>query len=338
MMHVPSLRARVIVGAVLWTFGLLLVVSAIFAFTIDNQRAFAAIVHGALSHHAIVVTISLLLLAIGAWQVRLGLSSVGRLRTRLLAVHQGEATRVEGTYPAEVQPLVDDLNALLAHRERLVQRALAKAGDLAHGLKTPLAVLAQEAERAERAGHAELGSSLGEQVGRMRWQIDYHLAHARAAASGAGATGVRSPVQLVACALAQTLTRLHAERGVAIEVRTPPAHTVRCQREDLDEMLGNLMDNACKWARSSVTVSSAAAEATVDVIVDDDGPGLDSAMQSHVLRRGVRLDEAVPGSGLGLAIVQDLAELYGGSLCLARSPQGGLSARLTLPAASTAAT
>jgi signal transduction histidine kinase len=336
MIHEPSLRARVLVGAVLWTLGLLLVASALLAAAIESHGEGAAVIHGALAHTGVVVSVSVICLALGAWQVRAGLASVLRLRRRLASVQAGEAPLVGGTYPAEIQPLVDGLNALIDDRERRVQRAQAKAGDLAHGLKTPLAVLAQEADRAAREGHVELASSLGEQVARMRHQIDYHLAHARAAASGASLGGGRSPVGTAAAALAQTLARIHAERHVAIDLRIAPGHAVRCEREDLDEMLGNLMDNACKWARSQVTVSSTHDGTAVAIVVADDGAGLDPAMRSHVLRRGVRLDERVPGSGLGLAITRDLAEIYGGSLALDQSAGGGLAARLTLPSAQAA--
>jgi len=215
-----------------------------------------------------------------------------------------------------------------------VQRAIAKAGDLAHGLKTPLAVLSQEAQRAEREGQSDLAVSVGSQVERMRTQIDYHLAHARAAASGA-APGTRSVVKSSADALARTLMQLYSQRGIAIDVYVAPEHAVRCQREDLDEMLGNLLDNACKWARTRVTVTSANGATGVTVItVDDDGPGLAPAMRASVLHRGVRADEAVPGSGLGLAIVRDVAAVYGGSIELAESPTSGVSARLTLPSLS----
>ena len=165
-------------------------------------------------------------------------------------MQSGAARRVEGHYPAEVQPLVTDLNALLAHQEEAVSRAIAKAGDLAHGLKTPLAVLANEADRAAAAGQPELAAAMTEQVERMRRQIEYHLAHARAAASGAAA-GARASVADSAAGLARTLLRLHADRGLAIDVSVPADHAVRCQREDLDEMLGNLLDNACKWAKTA---------------------------------------------------------------------------------------
>jgi signal transduction histidine kinase len=233
-----------------------------------------------------------------------------------------------------VQPLVDDLNALLDDRERMVQKAVAKAGDLAHGLKTPLAVLSQEAERAGQSGYGEVATSVGHQVERMRKQIDYHLAHARAAASGA-APGTHCAIKPAADALARTMRQLHADRGIAIDVRVAEQHNAKCLREDLDEMLGNLLDNACKWSRTRVTVSSCDDRSGfMLIIVDDDGPGLASPMRDRVLQRGVRADEAVPGSGLGLAIVRDLVEVYGGSIELTTSEAGGLSARLRLPSLS----
>ena len=244
-------------------------------------------------------------------QVRRGLSPINNLRARLAGLHQGRDRRVDGNYPTEVQPLVNDLNALLDHREQAVSRAVAKAGDLAHGLKTPLAILAHEAERARAAGQPEVAAAIQQQVDRMRRQVDYHLAHARAAASGATA-GARCSIKESADGLARALLRLHAERGIAIDVRVPPDLSVRVQREDLDEMLGNLLDNACKWGRSHVTYRTPGTTgAVVEITVDDDGSGLAGEMREAVLQRGVRADEAAPGSGLGLAIVRDLAEVYG---------------------------
>jgi signal transduction histidine kinase len=140
-------------------------------------------------------------------------------------------------------------------------------------------------------------------------------------------------VRSSADALARTLLRLHAGRGITIDVRVADDHAVRCQREDLDEMLGNLLDNACKWGRRQIAVTSERRGAVMLIRVDDDGTGLDPAMREAVLQRGVRADEAAPGFGFGLAIVRELAELYGGSIALDRSPTGGLSAHLRLPAA-----
>jgi signal transduction histidine kinase len=268
---------------------------------------------------------------LGLSLIRSGLTPFKQLRERLSAVRAGLNQRVEGSYPTEVQPLVNDLNALLEDREQRVARAVAKAGDLAHGLKTPLAVLSQEAERVGAEGHRDLAETIGQQVARMRRQIDYHLAQARAAASGTA--GARCSVADSAEGLSRTLLRLHAGRGLSIDVRVSPLHSVKTQREDLDEMLGNLLDNACKWAKSRVTVASSESEAGVVITVDDDGPGIDPSLRDRVLQRGVRADEAAPGSGFGLAIVRDLAELYGGSISLGSSQQGGVRARLELPAA-----
>jgi signal transduction histidine kinase len=162
----------------------------------------------------------------------------------------------------------------------------------------------------------------------MRRQIEYHLAHARVAASGVAAAACA--VAASSGPLVRAMRRLHADRGLAIDDRVPPDAVVRCQREDLDEVLGNLLDNACKWAASRVVVEAERGDATVTIVVDDDGPGLAAEMREKVLQRGVRADEASPGSGLGLAIVRDLVDLYGGSVALAASPLGGLRARVTL--------
>jgi signal transduction histidine kinase len=157
-----------------------------------------------------------------------------------------------------------------------------------------------------------------------------HLAHARAAASGA-TPGARCSVRASAEGLSRTLQRLHAGRGIAIDVAFVGNQMVRAQREDLDEMLGNLLDNACKWARTRVFVDASANGAGILITVDDDGPGLEPGMWEAVLQRGVRADQAAPGSGFGLAIVRDLAELYGGSIALEKAPIDGVRARLQLP-------
>jgi signal transduction histidine kinase len=284
-----------------------------------------------MGHATLLIILAVAVIVAGLLQVQKGLSPFDQLRQRLLGVREGKGQRIEGSYPNEVQPLVNDLNALLEHREKIVRRAQAKAGDLAHGLKTPLAVLWQEAERAGAAGQTELASTISHQVERMRRQVDYHLAHARAAASGA-TPGSRCEVTVSAEGLTRTFLRLYVDRGIAIHLACDPGHFVQVQIEDLDEMLGNLLDNACKWAKSRVTVASSANAGSILITVDDDGPGLDPAMRDRVMQRGVRVDEAAPGSGLGLAIVRDLAELYGGSIALDRSPTGGLRARLQLPA------
>jgi signal transduction histidine kinase len=327
-----SFRTHLLLGSILWTVGLFIIAAiGITQIMLRHPRS-AYVVHGPLINSGPGVVVSILCMAAGLILVRRSISAIAKLRERLAAVHEGSERRVEGAYPTEVQPLVSDLNALLEHRELAVQRAIGKAGDLAHGLKTPLAVLSHEAERAREAGLTEIGSAVAEQVERMRRQIDYHLAHARAAASGA-TPGARCRLIESADGLARTLLRLHAERGLTIDVHVSPDHAVRCQREDVDEILGNLLDNACKWGKSRVAITSSLEGANVVVAVDDDGPGIEPSKRSAVLQRGVRADETAPGSGFGLAIVRDLAELYGGCISLEPSAAGGVRARLELPAA-----
>jgi len=331
-----SLRARVLLGAVLWTVGLVLFSFGFISWVFRTHPEMPVFgrrgqIHFIWASHAgLIFFIAGVAMVAGALQVRRGLSGVSQLRQRLAAVHGGQESRLSGKYVPEVQPLVDDLNALIEQREQAVQRAVAKAGDLAHGLKTPLALLALEAERASATGHQDVAVALREQVGRMQRQIDYHLAHARAAASGSG-QGARASVAESADSLARTLPRLYADRHLSIDVRVDPSHFVRVPREDLEELLGNLLDNACKWARSRVVIESAQAGDSLAMTVDDDGPGLAAEMREKVLQRGVRADEKAAGSGLGLAIVRDLAEVYGGSIALTGSPSGGLRATLTLP-------
>lgn len=319
-------------GSALWTVGLLCVVSVGgVAFLAHNPRPHAVLLNWFMAIPAgLAFAAGVAAMIVGVFRIRRSLSMVDELGTRLSAVHRGETTRLLGDYPAELQPLVDSLNALIAERETRVQRAIARAGDLAHGLKTPLSVLSRDAWRIAESGDRELAASLNGQIARMRRQIDYHLAHARAAAS-AKSRGLRTPLSTSAEGLRRTLERVHAERSIAFDMRVSSSHTVTCQREDLDEMLGNLLDNACKWCRSRVRLESREDGAFVTITVEDDGTGLDASLTDAVLKRGFRADEQMPGSGLGLAIVRDLAELYEGSITLTRSTLGGLQAELRLP-------
>lgn len=326
MSWLRSFRWRIFLGTFLWTAGLVPLVHFLFVWT--HRQAGARMAVSGVKTAAVIA--SLLMLA-GILLIRAAFLPFGRLRKQFLSMRDGSGRRIEGTYPTEVQPLVNDLNALLENRERTVQRALAKAGDLAHGLKTPLAVLAQEADQAEAAGQHETAAMISQQVERMRRQVEYHLVQARAAGSG-DVPGARCPILDSVEGLTRTLRRLYAGRGLAIQVDVSPEHHIRGQREDLEEMLGNLLDNACKWAKSGVEIHSGQEEGFVVLTVDDDGPGLAPAMREAVLQRGVRADEAAPGSGLGLAIVRDLADLYAGTIALEDSPLGGLRARLRLPA------
>ncbi|MCC7178388.1 MAG: HAMP domain-containing histidine kinase [Acidobacteria bacterium] len=330
-----SLKAGFLIGSVLWTLGLL---GASHMFFVLVAQHFPQVLR--VQHWVVLGLLALVFMIGGLAQVRRGLAPVDQLRGRLAAVRDGRSRRIEGDYPAEVQPLVDDLNALIEHREDAVRRAQAKAGHLAHGLKTPLALLSQEAEQVESAGHTELAAGIRQEVDRMRRQIDYHLAHARAAASAA-APGTRSVVAACVEPLVRTMRRLHADRGLSVAIGQLPADlAVAVERQDLDEMIGNLLDNACKWARARVEIHAATSAAhgpgapfapLIAIRVVDDGPGLEETVRQAVLGRGVRADEATPGSGLGLAIVRDLAEVYRGSIDLDRGEPGGLIATLRLP-------
>jgi len=339
-MSLLSLKARILLGAVLWTIGLFAITGVfLHVVTFDHPSAHVA-THSSVQavsywaffrHGPAAALVGVLCMLYGFVQVRRGISPINELRHRLAAVHRGTATCVSGSYPAEVQPLVDDLNALIEERERRVRRALAKAGDLAHGLKTPLAVLAHEAEQARAAGHEQLALEIGQQIERMRRQIDYHLAHAQSAASSAS-PAARASIAACAEGLVRVLQRLHAGRCLRIEIEAPASHAFRGQREDLDEMLGNLLDNACKWARNQVRLTCLKVGEQIVIAVDDDGPGIEPSMREAVMRRRAGGDEAAQRSGLGLAIVRDLAEVYGGSISLEESAMGGGRARLTLPA------
>jgi signal transduction histidine kinase len=327
-MKVISLKARILIGAVLWTIGLLTVAMLLLHLLLPPASAHSLLL--VVFHYWVVLALAAALsMFLGFLHVRRGVSPINQLRDRLTAVHKGTAARVGGRYPAEVQPLVEDLNALLEERERRVARAVAKAADLAHGLKTPLAVLSIVGQQARAAGQDQLAAEIDQQIERMRRQIDYHLAHARSADASPAA---RASIGLSVEGLVRALERLHAERELRIEINVPASHAFRGQREDLDEMLGNLLDNGCKWARTQVKLTSSKEGGRIVIVVDDDGPGIEPSMREAVLQRGIRADEAGQGTGLGLAIVRDLAEIHGGSIALEESPMGGARARLSLPA------
>lgn len=325
-----SLGARILTGAVLWSLGLFVLVSFLLTRAMLLHPGVQRPVHRTFEH-PLAAGVALACLVAGLVQVRRGLAGVRQIREHLSSLHAGRERRLEGSYPSEVQPLVDDLNVLLGERDETVRRAVAKAGDLAHGLKTPLAVVANEADRVDAAGHHESAAAMREQVQRMRRQLDYHLAHARAAASSRAAEPLAVGPSIDA--LVRTLARLHADRQLSIIATVDPELRVRVQRPDLDEMIGNLLDNACRWARRLVHVEAVRSGDDVLIVIEDDGPGLDAAMQIAVLRRGIRADESGTGFGLGLSIVRELSAEYAGTVSLDRAALGGLRAVLALPAA-----
>jgi signal transduction histidine kinase len=275
------------------------------------------------------------LVAVTLFQVRFGLLPLRCIEQGLAAIRSGEASKLAGALPAEIEPLQVELNALIEANQETIDRARTQVGNLAHALKTPLAVITNEA----RQDNSALGAKVAEQAEIMRDSVNHYLDRARMAAR-AGIIGRVTPVAPVIEPLVRTLERIHGDRAVAITVACPPGIRFQGERQDLEEMLGNLCDNACKWARKNVVLSVALADKTdgragrrVIIHVDDDGPGLSEADRARIGKRGLRLDETKPGSGLGLSIVTELAQSYRGRLELARSEQGGLSARLDLPAA-----
>ena len=260
-------------------------------------------------------------------QVRFGLGPLRHLQQALAAIRTGRAERLEGRFPAEVEPLAHELNALIDHNEKVVDRARTHVGNLAHALKTPLTVLTNEADRQE----GPFAETVARQSSAMARQVDHYLARARMAAR-ARALGARTDVVPIIADLVRTLTKIHAERGLEIASEIPDL-AFRGQPEDLEDMVGNLLDNACKWARSRTRIAAAAEGERIVLTVEDDGPGLRPHEREAALKRGERLDESTPGSGLGLAIVADVAALYGGEITLDDSEWGGLKARLSLPRA-----
>lgn len=288
---------------------------------------------------ASLATLFLLLCAAALAQVAIGLAPLRALQRTLAGVHAGTSPRLDGRFPSEVQPLVDDFNAVLERNSEVVARARTQAGNLAHAIKTPLAAMSQAAAVALRrsGAGAELAALVEEQVGIARRHVDWHLARARAAAAQ-GVPGARVPVQPVIHGLVRVLERVHAERGIALRcMPMAPDLAFAGEVQDLQEVLGNLLDNACKWARHEVQVSAAllgsGPGSRLQVVIDDDGRGIESDRRESVMARGARLDESVPGSGLGLAIVNDLVGLYGGGIRLQAAPTGGLRVEVELPSA-----
>jgi signal transduction histidine kinase len=295
----------------------------------DETRAF---------DRALIITFGALvigLLLTTMFQVRFGLAPLKRISEDLAAIRSGQAERLAGKFPVEIAPLARETNALIEANKEIVERARTHVGNLAHALKTPLSVMVNEATS---HGDDPFAAKVREQVEIMRDQVTRHLERARLAAR-LTVVGSVADIPPVVTALARTMEKLHRDRGVAIDVETPAEARFRGEQQDLEEMVGNLIDNACKWAQARVSI-----EVTVEqvqafplkhvarIVVDDDGPGLTPAEREQVAQRGQRLDETKPGSGLGLSIVVELAGLYGGSLTLASAPIGGLRGELVLPA------
>lgn len=276
-----------------------------------------------------------LMIAAATLLVLYALRPFNHLRGVLATVRSGQEKDLQGPFPAEVQPLVDDLNALLSSTSELIQRARTQAGNIAHGLKTPLAILTDEADRIEAQGLAKSASTILTQCREMQSQIDYQITRARAVAMRS-TPGTVASAHKSASEVASALNRLHLSRSLTIENTIEPRVKVACDAQDLKEMLANLVDNACKHATSRVRLScsTAADDAPVSIAVEDDGHGLPPEAYDIVFNIGERWDSQKPGAGLGLAIVRDLARLYGGDVKLSASTLGGLKITLEIPRAS----
>ena len=274
------------------------------------------------------------LLAVTVFQIRFGLLPLRRIEKGLAGIRSGDAHALEGALPAEIEPLRDELNALIQSNQDIVDRARTQVGNLAHALKTPLAVIVNEA----REEKTSFGAKVAEQSTLMSDQINLYLDRARMAArSGVGRV---TPILPVVEPLTRALERINRDRGISITTECDGALRFQGEKHDLEEMLGNLLDNACKWAAHRVTLSVVAAPTTsrggarrLLITVEDDGPGLTEEQRKRIGKRGLRLDETKPGSGLGLSIVSDLVQSYRGTMVLEASPRGGLAVKLDLPAA-----
>lgn len=260
-------------------------------------------------------------------QVLITLLPLKRLQHALAAVRSGRTRQLEGLFPGEVQPLVEEFNSALAQNAGIVDRARMEAGYLAHALKTPLSIISNATERQDN----DTARMIFAQVGLARKRIDYHLTRARTAAA-LTTTGVSTPVRPTVDGLVRVMQRIYATKAIAFSVGgSNAALRFRGEEQDLQEVLGNLLDNACKWTRTRVDITLDAADDVLAIRVEDDGCGIDDSALEAVLQRGRRLSEQEPGHGLGLSIVDELVSLYGGCLLLSRAEAGGLCVDLRLP-------
>ncbi|WP_292311797.1 ATP-binding protein [Mesorhizobium sp.] len=270
------------------------------------------------------------MIAINAIAILLGLQPLRRVRNALAMVREGTAQRLDGRFPAEIEPLANETNALIENNKRIVERSRTQVGNLAHSLKTPLAVLINEG----RALGGAKGQLIAEQAASMQKQVDHYLQRARVAAQRDSVV-YRTPVAPLVQRMVRVLQKLNPQTALSLSL--PAVDIVFAgEREDLEELLGNLLDNAMKWAKSAVAVSVApisgkeGAGSLFEISIEDDGPGIPEDKAREALKRGRRLDETKPGTGLGLAIVADLVNEYGGVLALERSSMGGLKAVVRL--------
>ncbi len=269
------------------------------------------------------------LLIAGILQMVLALRPLAGLRAAVTRYRDGRASRIEGDFPTEVAPLAEDLNDLMDRNAKILERARRQAADLAHALKTPSAILRNELNGMRGADKVALRHAL-EALDRIDAQTARHLARARVAAFAAP-RGASASVAIAVGRIVRALHRMHSGRGLEFEIDVDQGHGFRGEPQDLEELLGSLMENAAKWAKSHVRVRSAADAATLTLTIEDDGVGVPSEQYANALQAGVRLDQKKSGTGLGLSIATDLAEIYGGTLSLSDSDLGGLCVTCRFP-------
>jgi signal transduction histidine kinase len=270
------------------------------------------------------------MIAINALAILIGLRPLQRVRTALAQVREGTAKRLTGSFPSEIEPLANETNALIDNNRRIVERSRTQVGNLAHSLKTPLAVLLNEA----RAIGGDKGRLLADQASAMQQQVEHYLQRARIAAQRESVV-YRTPVVEALTPLVRVIQKLKPDLTLGF-VHPPHEVLFGGERADLEEIVGNLLENASKWGKSAARLTIVPPESggkSFQLLIEDDGPGIPDEKGKEVLRRGARLDETKPGSGLGLAIVSDLVKEYGGSLALGRSDLGGLKVTVQLGAA-----
>ena len=274
------------------------------------------------------------LLVAASAQVAFGLLPLRQLQRSLKALRDGDGTRIVGAFPTELKPLIDDFNAVIDTNEKIIERARNQAGDLAHSIKTPISVMSNALRLEQARNHYDpaLVASLQEQLQQLQQQVQWRLKRARIAAS-AGVPHARTPVKTTVEQLTRVMKKVHAEKSIQVAVSDIPADLYFAgELQDLQEILGNLLDNAYKWAAHTISVNSAYADGKLRLTIQDDGPGcLNLTESTQAPPRGQRADESIPGSGLGLSIARDLVGLYGGELLFQAGSPKGLRITLTLP-------
>lgn len=276
-----------------------------------------------------VAVVFLLIILAASVQVFVGLMPLNALRASLTAVRDGSARRIEGNFPTEIAPLISETNDLLAARDNALAAAGARAANLAHGLKTPLAVMAALSRQLRRDGAVKRAAEFEKQLEAMRWHVERELALSRPRATELTAR-VRIDAATEICGIVSALKKLAKSEELHWHVSVDQSMPLTIDRADFSDIMGNVLDNAQKWARHQVLVEASQTANSILLTVDDDGPGVEEEQMGRILQRGERADPTVPGTGLGLAIASELIFLHGGQFRLSRSSLGGLRAAITL--------